>query len=332
MRDSVGDDCDFLDANLLALGLLGDTLYANSLLLGFAWQRGWVPIGYDSLARAIELNGVAVDKNRLAFEWGRYVAQHGEAAVDAFAVAAVAQQVLVAHFPESLDRLIERNVRRLVDYQNHRYATRYVEAIERLRSRETTLGDGAKLRLTPIVARNLAKLMAYKDEYEVARLYADPAYLDKLRAQFEGEPGRDYKLVFHLAPPLLAKRDALGRLRKQRFGQWTLTLFRLLAKFKLLRGTTLDIFGRTAERKNERELVEDYFKLIDEFCTTLNTERLDVATKLANLPEEIRGFGHVKERNLRVAATKRESWLRGYRADEASIPPSPSFKTLETTL
>ncbi|WP_168794583.1 indolepyruvate ferredoxin oxidoreductase family protein [Paraburkholderia aromaticivorans] len=329
LRASIGDDCDFIDANRLALALLGDTLYANPLLLGFVWQRGWLPLSYDSLDRAIELNGVAVEKNRLAFEWGRYVAQHGEAAVDAFTPQAARQQAIVVQMPESLDRLIERNAERLSAYQNPRYATRYVEAVERLRAKETAVMDGAKPRLTPVVARNLAKLMTYKDEYEVARLYADPAYMDKLRAQFEGEPGRDYKLAFHLAPPLLARRDEHGHLKKQRFGQWTLALFRVLEKFRFLRGSAFDVFGKTEERRNERELIAQYFALIDEFCATLDAARFDAAMKLANLPDEIRGFGHVKERSVLAAATKRERWLAEYRVDAAGTPLVSSSRVFE---
>jgi indolepyruvate ferredoxin oxidoreductase len=313
LRESIGEDCDLIDANRLALALLGDTLYANPLLLGFAWQRGWLPLSYVSLDRAIELNGVAVEKNRLAFEWGRYVAQHGDAAADAFAPRTDRQQPIVVQMPESLERLIERNVERLRLYQDERYAVRYVTVVERVRAMETALAAGAKLRLTPVVARNLGKLMAYKDEYEVARLYADTTYMDKLRAQFEGEPGRDYKLVFHLAPPLLAKCDEHGHLKKQRFGQWTLTMFRILAKLKFLRGTALDVFGKTAERRNERELIEQYITLMDELCLTLDGANLELAMKLCNLPDEIRGFGHVKERNVIAAAVKREKWLAEYR-------------------
>jgi indolepyruvate ferredoxin oxidoreductase len=313
LRESIGEDCDFIDANRLALALLGDTLYANPLLLGFAWQRGWLPVSYESLERAIELNGVAVDKNRLAFEWGRFVAQHGEAAAEAFAPRSRQQQAIVVQMPESLERLIERNVELLSLYQDEQYAARYKAAVERMRAKETALAGGAKLRLTPVVARNLAKLMAFKDEYEVARLYAHPAYLDKLRAQFEGEPGRDYKLAFHLAPPLLAKRDEHGHLKKQRLGQWTLTMFRVLAKLKFLRGGAFDVFGKTAERRGERGLIEQYIALIDEFCQTLDNDRMGLAIRLANLPDEIRGFGHVKERNMSAAALKRDKWLTEYR-------------------
>jgi indolepyruvate ferredoxin oxidoreductase len=331
LRASIGDDCDFIDANRLALALLGDTLYANPLLLGFVWQRSWLPLGYDSLDRAIELNGVAVEKNRLAFEWGRYIAEHGEAAADAYMPLPARQQAIAVQMPESLDRLIERNIERLSVYQNPRYAARYVEAVERLRAKETAVMGGAKPRLTQVAARNLAKLMTYKDEYEVARLFADPAYMDKLRAQFEGEPGRDYKLAFHLAPPLLAKRDEHKHLKKRRFGQWTLTIFRVLQTFRFLRGTAFDVFGKTQERRTERELIEQYFELIDELCATLDTARFDAAMKLANLPDEIRGFGHVKERNVAAAAARRERWLAEYRIDAAVTAPASTSQPFEKT-
>jgi indolepyruvate ferredoxin oxidoreductase len=158
--------------------------------------------------------------------------------------------------------------------------------------------------------------MAYKDEYEVARLYADPAYLGRLREQFEGEPGRDYKLNFYLAPPLLAKRDEQGRLQKRRFGAWVLPAFRMLAGLKGLRGTAFDLFGKTAERRGERQLIVDYFSLIDEWCSTLDEDRLPVALQLANLPDEIRGFGHVKERNVQAVQKKKARLLEGYRATQ----------------
>ena len=166
------------------------------------------------------------------------------------------------------------------------------------------------------MATSLAKLMAYKDEYEVARLYADPAYLDKLRQQFEGEPGRDYKLSFHLAPPLLARRDERGNLQKQSFGPWMLPVFRVLARMKGLRGTALDIFGKTAERRGERQLITEYIALVDEFCATLDLERLPAALQLASLPDDIRGFGHVKERNIQAAAKKKARLLDDYRTPE----------------
>ncbi|MGN6668210.1 MAG: indolepyruvate ferredoxin oxidoreductase family protein [Trinickia sp.] len=313
LRDSIGEGCSFIDANALALALLGDTIYSNPLLLGYAWQKGWLPLELSSLLRAIELNAVSVDKNRQAFLWGRYVAHHGEAVLKASLKASVAKP---AAEPESLDDLIQSRESWLTDYQDAAYAKRYRQAVERIRAKEAAIGAGSRHALTKAVAKNLAKLMAYKDEYEVARLYADPAYLRKLRAQFDGEPGRDYKLNFYLAPPLLAKRDEQGHLQKKRFGPWVLPAFRMLARMKALRGTALDVFGKTAERRGERQLIVDYLALVDELCTTLDEVRLPVALKLANLPDEIRGFGHVKERNMLAAQQKQARLLDEYRATQ----------------
>jgi len=311
LRASVGDACAFLDAGAWAVTLLADAIYSNPLLLGFAWQKGWIPLLRDSLVRAIELNGVAIEKNRLAFEWGRYLAHHGEAAVRALLPAAPRAQVVA--MPQTLDALIGKREAMLTDYQNAAYAARYRDAVERVRAAEQKLGAGRKLPLTEAVARNLAKLMAYKDEYEVARLHSDPAFLDKLRAQFEGEPGRDYQLNFWLAPPLLAKADSQGRLLKRRFGPRTMTAFRLLARLKGLRGSALDVFGRTAERRAERALVADYFALVNEFTRSLSADRLDAALALATLPDDIRGYGHVKEASMQAAASRRQTLLAQYR-------------------
>ncbi|MDR5782493.1 indolepyruvate ferredoxin oxidoreductase family protein [Caballeronia sp. LZ065] len=313
LSESMGEGCAFIDANALALKLLGDTLYANPLLLGFAWQKGWLPLELASLKRAIELNGVAVEKNGLAFGWGRYVAQHGVGSLlDA------GQQTIVLKMPESLEHVIATREALLTAYQNAAYARAYRDVVERIRDKEQRLGGHAKLPLTRAVAVNLAKLMAYKDEYEVARLYADPAWLDKLRDQFEGEPGRDYALSFHLAPPLFAKRDEHGHLVKRRFGGWTLHAFRALARLKGVRGTPFDVFGKTAERRAERRLIADYVALADELCATLDEARFDTALQLAKLPDEVRGFGHVKERNMAAVQVKRERLLAGYRTPAES--------------
>jgi len=313
LRDSIGDGCAFIDANALALALLGDTLYSNPLLLGFAWQKGWLPLELSSLLRAIELNGVSVEKNLAAFNWGRYVAHHGDAAVQSL-LKPVAQQSIVVQMPESLDKLIAARETLLTAYQNAAYAQSYRNAVDKIRAKEMQVTGNAKLPLTRSVATNLAKLMAYKDEYEVARLYADPSYLEKLRQQFEGEPGRDYQLNFYLAPPLLAKRDDKGQLQKKRFGPWMLHAFRVLARMKGLRGTALDVFGKTEERRQERQMIASYLTMIDEFCASLDSDRLQAAMQLARLPEDIRGFGHVKERNMAAAQQKRERLLSEYRA------------------
>ncbi|AQH04158.1 indolepyruvate ferredoxin oxidoreductase (plasmid) [Burkholderia sp. KK1] len=307
LQDSIGAGCAFIDANALALKLLGDTIYSNPLLLGFAWQKGWLPLELASLKRAIELNNVAVEKNVLAFNWGRFVAQHGVGEL-----IKPAQHAIVMKMPESLENVIATRETLLTAYQSEAYARSYRSVVERMREKEKSLNP--KLPLTRAVAKNLAKLMAYKDEYEVARLYADPAYLDKLREQFEGEPGRDYKLMFHLAPPLFAKHDEHGHLVKQRIGAWMLPAFRVLAKMKGLRGTSLDVFGKTEERRTERAMIADYIALVDEFCATLDADRVDTALQLAKLPDEIRGFGHVKARNMAAVASKRERLIGRYRA------------------
>ncbi|MDH6147561.1 MULTISPECIES: indolepyruvate ferredoxin oxidoreductase family protein [Paraburkholderia] len=322
LRDAMGDDCAFVDANALALALLGDTIYANPLLLGFVWQKGWLPLALSSLMRAIELNGVAVAKNQQAFNWGRYVAQHGAKAVEAMLrtnVEKPSPRAVVVRMPESLDRLIASRETMLTAYQNAAYACTYREAVESVRTVETDLRLDATLPLTRAVAMNLAKLMMYKDEYEVARLYAGPAYLDKLREQFEGEPGRDYRLRFYLAPPLLAKRDTHGELVKRPFGPWVLPVFRVLAKLKGLRGSVFDPFGKTEERRGERALIDEYRAMVDEFCVSLNAERFDAALQLAGLPGDIRGFGHVKARNMAAVATRREQWLKRYRDAAVSM-------------
>ena len=313
LRDSIGDGCAFIDANKLALALLGDSIYSNPLLLGFAWQKGWLPLELTSLLRAIELNGVSVEKNRQAFTLGRYIAHHGAAAVQPAIEPVAAPRQTVVRMPESLDTLIGARQALLAAYQNDAYARRYRDVIERIRAKEAVITGDAALPLTRAVAANLAKLMAYKDEYEVARLYADPAYLEKLRQQFDGVPGRDYTLNFYLAPPLLAKRDEHGHLQKKRFGPWILPAFRVLAKLKGLRGTAFDVFGHTAERRDERRLIADYIALVDEFCATLDAERLPVALQLAGLPDDIRGFGHVKARNMAAAEQKRARLLQTYR-------------------
>ena len=317
LDNALGTRYQFIDASALAIQWLGDAIYANPLLLGYAWQKGWIPLAHSSLVRAIELNGTKPKENLDAFEWGRAVAHLG---AEALAPANDGNQPVstVIAMPESLDALIERHQRRLTDYQNAEYAKRYVAAVTQVREREKSLGSPQPLRLTQAVAANLAKLMAYKDEYEVARLYTDPAFTDKLRAQFEGEPGKDYQLHFHLAPPLLSRKDENGHLVKRKYGPWVMPVFRILAKMKHLRGTPLDIFGRTKERRHERQLVRDYLDLAKEFAKTLNPDNLALALELAKLPDDIRGFGHIKEKNLQTAEQRRSVLLADYRSRPAA--------------
>ncbi|AUL46844.1 indolepyruvate ferredoxin oxidoreductase [Bordetella trematum] len=289
--------CDFVDAGPTAERLLGDSIFANPLLLGFAWQRGAVPLARASLRRAIEMNGVAVEKNLHAFELGRQLAHRGESSPMAEHRVAM---------PESLDALIARLAGHLRGYQNAAYAERFVRAVDAVRQRESSQGMGQEI--TRAVARNLAKLMSYKDEYEVARLHTSPAFHARLREQFEGEPGKDYQLVFHLAPPLM------GGQRKRRFGPWVQLLFKVLASLRGLRGSVFDVFGHTGERRMERALMNDYLALTEELAASLLPERREAARALAELPVAIRGYGHVKAASIEQAARRREALLKQYRA------------------
>jgi indolepyruvate ferredoxin oxidoreductase len=319
IRAAAGDPVDFVDANRLTVALLGDAIYTNPFVLGYAWQRGWLPLRHESLIRAIELNDVAVDKNKAAFEWGRRTA-HDLAEVKRIAAAlpsgqAVASsggKVISLHTPKALDALIATRIQHLTDYQNAAYASRYRQRIEKVRAAEHALSGefSSDLPLTEAVARNLYKLMAYKDEYEVARLYADPAFTEKLKASFEG----DWKLKFHLAPPLLAKRDSHGHLLKRDFGPWMMPAFRILAKFRFLRGGAFDLMGKTAERRTERALIGEYEALIDELLAGLKPEKISLAVELAGLPDGIRGYGHVKENNLKAIRVRWAALLAKWRA------------------
>jgi indolepyruvate ferredoxin oxidoreductase len=216
------------------------------------------------------------------------------------------------HLSRSLDELVERRVRFLTGYQNAAYAERYRALVEKTRSIEQQKTGTTKL--TEAVARYYAKLLAYKDEYEVARLYTDGAFKKKIEGMFEG----DYRMVFHLAPPLLARTDPLsGEPRKMRFGSWTFQLFKILAKMKGLRGTPFDIFGYSSERKTERALIEEYEQTVERLLAGLTAQNHAVAVEIASLPEEIRGFGHIKARNLAAAQKKRTELLAAFGAPSA---------------
>ena len=281
------------DAEQVAVQLLGDSIYTNPLMLGFAWQQGRVPLTHASLMRAIELNGVQPDNNKAAFEWGRRCA-HDLAAVQALFRAA---QVIQFVKRPSLADTVARRVEFLVGYQNAAYAQRYQAFVDKVKVAEAPLGS---TRLTEAVARYLFKLMAYKDEYEVARLHTDRAFTERIAGMFEG----DYKLVHHLAPPLMAKRNDHGELQKRPFGPWMRHAFALLARMKGLRGTPFDPFGRSTERKTERALVDEYRASIEELLASLTAASLSQAAEIARIPEEIRGYGHVKARHLEAARKK----------------------------
>ena len=305
VRASVGEGLvGAFDAETVAVQLLGDSIYTNPLMLGYAWQQGRIPLSHASLMRAIELNGVQVDNNKAAFEWGRRCA-HDLASVQALFKAA---QVIEFVKKPSLDETIAKRVEFLTGYQDAAYAAQYKAYVDKVRVAETKLGNSKAL--SEAVARYLFKLMAYKDEYEVARLHTDPAFLAKIEAMFEG----DYKLVHHLAPPLTAKRNDKGELIKKAYGPWMRTAFGWLARLKGLRGGALDVFARTAERKTEVALIQQYRACIDELLATLNAANLPLAAEIARIPEEIRGYGHVKERHLEAARSKWDGLMAQWRA------------------
>jgi indolepyruvate ferredoxin oxidoreductase len=306
IRDEAGDDgCHFIDATSIATALLGDSIASNLFLLGFAWQRGLVPVSAAALEEAIELNGVAIDFNKQAFLWGRRYADQPQR------VLALLQKDVSDPAPLNLDQLIDDRAQRLTQYQNGAYAQRYRDRVAKVRKADPQAE--IKDSITFAVAQNLYKLMAYKDEYEVARLYSDGKFQRQLREQFEG----DFQLRFNLAPPLFSKRDPnTGHLMKQEFGPWMLQAFGLLAKFKFLRGTALDIFGHSAERRQERADIEEYRQLLEEILPDLGNDNYAAALQLAELPGKLRGFGHVKDRNRERLASRRNELMAEFRGDQ----------------
>lgn len=294
IADAVGHDgLKSFNADTVAAKLMGDTLYTNPMMLGFAWQQGWIPLEKASLMRAIELNAVAIEQNKAAFEWGRRAAVDFESVEKHLTPA----QTIAFKKRDSLEDMIAKRADFLTGYQDAAYAEQYKAFVEKVKAAESTLGT---VQLTEAVAKYLFKLMAYKDEYEVARLHTDAAFHERIKSMFEGE----VKLSYHLAPPLLAKKNSKGELQKQPYGAWMLTAFKLLAKMKGLRGTALDVFGKTEERKMERALIAQYKTSIEKLLPALNAENAATALEIARIPEQIKGYGHVKERNV-AAAQKR---------------------------
>jgi indolepyruvate ferredoxin oxidoreductase len=281
-----------VDAETAALQLMGDTIYTNPMMLGYAWQRGWVPLALASLMRAIELNGVQVANNRAAFDWGRRAAHDPQAF--ASLLKGGGAQVIQFKPRDSVATLMARRVEFLTAYQNAAYAAQYQAFVEQVRKVEAPLG---KSELTAAVTRNLFKLMAYKDEYEVARLHSDRAFHERIASQFEG----DYKLRVHLAPPLIAQKNDKGELVKKAYGPFMFTAFGWLAKLKGLRGTALDVFGYSEERRTERALIGQYRACIEGLLEDLDAGNLALAVEIARVPEQIKGYGHVKDRHLAAA-------------------------------
>jgi indolepyruvate ferredoxin oxidoreductase len=308
LQKDVADSCKqavFVPAAEVASGLMGDAIATNMFMLGYAYQKGWIPISAASLERAIELNGVAVDFNKKSFLWGR------RAAVDLERVKRIAIPADVIpieqHLSRDLEELVERRAKFLAEYQDAAYAARYRALVEKTGKLEKDRVNSTKL--TEAVARYYAKLLAYKDEYEVARLHADAGFRAKIEGMFEG----DYRVVYHLAPPLLARKDPTsGEPRKIRFGAWMLPVFKVLSSMRFLRGTALDPFGYTEERRTERALVREYEATVERLLARLTAQNHALAVQLASIPDEIRGFGHIKARSIDPARKKRDELLERF--------------------
>ncbi len=301
------DKVSFVDATGLAVALFGNSIAANMFLLGYAQQKGGVPLSSAAIERAITLNGEAVGMNTEAFRWGRRTA-HDQNAVEAM----VAQSRKATQAPavsSTLQEMVDRRAAFLTEYQDAAYAHRYKTAVARIQKAEAERTPG-KTALTDAAARYFFKLMAYKDEYEVARLYTDGSFLKQIKAEFDGA----VRLEFHLAPPLLGKKDAQGNPVKTSFGPWMLKAFGLLAKLKRLRGTRLDVFGYSEERRMERTLIGEYEGMLDFVAARLTPANHAVAVGLAAIPEKIRGYGHVKERHLKVALAERDALMDAFNA------------------
>jgi indolepyruvate ferredoxin oxidoreductase len=302
-----------IDSQHYAVKLFGDSIASNMFILGFAVQLGHVPIGPEAIEQAIELNGAAVNMSKNAFRMGR-LAAHDKAAVDKLVsnMAAPAAPVVL----ETFESVLAHRMALLTDYQDATYAQRYETTLRRIAEVEKSRTPG-KTTLAIAAAKGLYKLMAYKDEYEVGRLYSSPSFKAQLDAQFS-----EYRtLEFHLAPPLLARRDkATGEPRKVRFGRWMLTAFGWLAKGKGLRGGTFDVFGYTAERRHERQMIAEYEGVLGEIAVRLSPANHATAVALASLALDIKGFGHVKAKNYEATREREAKLLAALRDPAPSAP------------
>ena len=298
------DKLSIVAANQLADKLLGNTIYANVLMLGFAWQKGLLPLSLAAIMRAVELNGVEIEKNKAALQWGRL------AAGDMSQI-----ETLIAPVPaipaksESLEEMIGRRADFLVGYQDEALSDRFLSLVEKVRNAEQRVGDDRSDELTRAVARAYFKTLAYKDEYEVARLHTQTEFLGNLRSTY----GNTARLRFHLAPPLLSnKKDARGRPLKREFGAWIIPVFRVLSKLKGLRGTAFDPFGYTDERKMERALITEFEQVVDKIVDGLSADSLEIATVIINMFMDIRGYGPVKDQAAEKTLSDIKSRLDNY--------------------
>lgn len=308
---AVGNDTvSYVDATNIATTIFGDSIAANMFMLGYAYQSGLIPVSASSINSAIELNGAAVRMNQEAFLWGRRMA-HDRDSVQRL-LSQGNRRSSSERVSRTLDEMLVRRVAYLEQYQDKRYAQRYATKVRQVQDWEIR-HFGGRTSIAESVARYLFKLMAYKDEYEVARLHSDPAMHEKLAAQFEG----DFRISYNLAPPLLSRLNPeTGRPVKKEYGPWLTVGFRLLAKLKFLRGSALDPFGRSAERRIERMLIDRYIETIDFIMSKTTEKRYQRALQLARIPEEIRGFGHVKERHVKQALPKWNTLQNSFESPE----------------
>jgi len=315
VADAGADKTHFINASGIASALFGQSIGANMFMVGYAYQLGAIPLSAAAIEQAIALNGEAIAMNRAAFHWGRRAAVD-RAAVEKLAKPATAIASDARRLSESFAETVERRVKFLTAYQNAAYAARYRALVGKVKAAEAARTPG-QCELSEAVARYLFKLMAYKDEYEVARLYTDGAFLKQVETEFDGD---NLRFEFHLAPPLLARRDkTTGLPRKMSFGPWLLPAFRLLAKFKGLRGTPFDPFGRSLERRTERKLIGDYEAMLDEVLPGLTPDNHPIAVALAAIPEKIRGFGHVKQQHLTAAKADEAALLEQFRSGAPAL-------------
>jgi indolepyruvate ferredoxin oxidoreductase len=305
VKACVGDsNLHLVDATRLALALCGDSIAANLLLIGFAAQRGLLPVSLEAIEQAVKLNGIAVDFNLNALRLGRIAAHSPKSLEDL-----TKRTDSPVKTPQSYEELLSHRYAHLCEYQNQQYADKYRETVEKIAKAEQNIGLENRS-LATAVAKYYAKLLAYKDEYEVARLYSNPHFLEKLQDQFEGK----LRLAFNLAPPLISKRDSqTGQLQKSEYGAWILPAFKILSKFRFLRGTAFDIFGYTKERREERQLIEDYEELLTELAGNITKHNHSIALELAQLPESIRGFGHIKDENIINTKKRWQQLLQAFR-------------------
>ena len=299
VRARVGDEAmRMLNATRLAEVMLGDAIFANVMMLGAAWQAGLVPLSRAAIQRAIELNGAGVKGNLRAFEIGRWAVSEPVAAAEMVKPAQTVE--------ESFEEALARREAHLTGYQNAAYAARYRKLVDRALEADRRLGlDG----FSRAVAEGYFKLLSYKDEYEVARLHAETLEA-QIAANFDNVKG----LKFHMAPPLLGRKDAEGHPKKTSFGPWMLRALKILSRFKGLRGSWADPFGYSAERRWERGLIAEYEAVIDEVLQSVTADSYEIASDIARIPLEIRGFGHVKQRNGAAAAARQAELLAAFRA------------------